>query len=156
MHEAAQHARLGHLLQVVAGLAELDADAVGLADGEAPPDQRIEVDSAREHVAARLGTAQLDAVLLVQALERFGLDERDVAALALLARGVGEVAVAQQALARERLDDLDGAAFALEVGGDVDRLHASGHGRKDSEAQTTALGTRRQAASSSTATAASW
>ena len=54
VHQPAQDARLGESLQVGAGLAQAPADALGLADGERLAHQRVQVDPARDYVAARL------------------------------------------------------------------------------------------------------
>ena len=51
MHERPQDARLGQALQVRARLAQALAEALHVADREAPADERVEVDPARDHVA---------------------------------------------------------------------------------------------------------
>src|SRR3954453_4945086 len=53
--EVAQDAGVGEALEVGARLAQAVADALGLADAEAPPDERVEVDPAGDDVAGRLG-----------------------------------------------------------------------------------------------------
>ena len=97
MDEPAQHAALGELRQRVAGLAQLDALALDAADGEAAADERVEVDAAREHVAARRLVGELDAGVLAQPLERLGGDQRE--ALAGLGRR-RPVVLALEAVAR--------------------------------------------------------
>src|SRR3712207_4668641 len=54
VHEAAHDAGLGHLLEVVARLAELDADRLDAADGEAAAHEGVDVDPARRHLAPAL------------------------------------------------------------------------------------------------------
>ena len=61
VHQAAQHPRCGHRLQVGARLAQLDAQAADAADRELPPDEGVQVDTAGEDLAAALGAAELDA-----------------------------------------------------------------------------------------------
>ena len=61
MHHPSQHALLGDALEVVAGLAELLADALDPADAEALADEVVEADAAGEHLPARLRRGQLDA-----------------------------------------------------------------------------------------------
>src|SRR5438270_1739756 len=55
MDEPADDPRLRHALEEAARLAELDAEALGLAHAEACPDEHVHVDSAGEHVASALG-----------------------------------------------------------------------------------------------------
>src|SRR4051794_21034220 len=50
----AQHARAGEPLEVRAGLAEPLPVALDRADREAPADERVEVDAARDDIAPRL------------------------------------------------------------------------------------------------------
>lgn len=61
MDEASQHAGIGQALEVPAWLAELDALTQHLADGEAAPDERVEVDPACEQIAPRRFEAELDS-----------------------------------------------------------------------------------------------
>ena len=60
-----------------ARLAQLDADALDVADAEALADELVQVDAAREDVAPALGRAELDAVLGGALRERLGRDQRD-------------------------------------------------------------------------------
>ena len=57
MHEPAHHTRLGEALQVGAGLAQLDPDALHVAHEEALPDQRVEPRTTRVDLAAALARA---------------------------------------------------------------------------------------------------
>jgi len=57
--------------ETAAGLAQLDAAALDLADREPAADERVEVDAARQHVAPRVGVAP------PQAVERLLGDEGD-------------------------------------------------------------------------------
>ena len=67
-------------LQVEARLAELDADALDLADAEALPDEVVQPHAADDDLPPRLGAGEADV------LERLGLDQRQRAARALAAR----------------------------------------------------------------------
>ena len=94
---------------------------------EAAPDQVVEADPARDHVAARLAGLELDPVLGRERLDRLGLDQRQVlAGLALLVEGAvaGEVAVALDALAR-RPHASSTAAARLGARRDEDALDGS-------------------------------
>ena len=53
------HAGARHALERRARLAELDADALDVADAEALADERVQVDPAREHVAAAFGGVEI-------------------------------------------------------------------------------------------------
>jgi hypothetical protein len=78
MHEALDHARLGHRLHVQARLAELDPAALELADAKARADKVVEPDAAGERVSSRAGAVELDPVLGGQRLARLGLDQRQL------------------------------------------------------------------------------
>src|SRR4051794_19509204 len=107
--EAAEDARPRESLHVDARLVESLRVAADLADREGAADERVQVDAARDHVAARLFPAQRDAVAL-QVLERLGRDEREVEALARApAEGaaVQRVAIAFEAPSRERAHGVD-------------------------------------------------
>src|SRR5256885_9954257 len=101
VHEPAHDARLGEALEVRAGLAQLDPDALHLSDQEALAHERIEARAARDDLAPALARAELDAVLRGERLERLGLDQGDVAAR-LLALAFGQrvpgLSVAHEAL----------------------------------------------------------
>jgi hypothetical protein len=73
--EVAQDARVGEPLEVGARLAQAAADALGLADAEAPADERVEVDAAGDDVAARLGGREAELV------DDLALDQREVVAV---------------------------------------------------------------------------
>src|SRR5689334_4389614 len=66
VHEAAHRPRRSHRLEVIAGLAELDAHGLDAADREAPPDQRVHVDPARRHLAPALARLELDPGLALE------------------------------------------------------------------------------------------
>src|SRR5439155_22435432 len=93
-------------LQMRARLAELDADALDIADAEPFPDERVDIDSAGEHVPARLGRRELDSGLLDECLHAFGGDEGDRAARRRVPAGE-VVPVADEALARHGAHALD-------------------------------------------------
>jgi hypothetical protein len=125
----AQHTRLRERLQVVAGLAELDAHALGLADRETPTDERVEVDAAGGDVAARLARCELDTVLTRQPLDRLGLDQCQITADAIVlvvAAAVG-VAIAVETDAGDGVDGFDGLDRCPGSGGDVDVLDDGVH-----------------------------
>src|SRR3954453_10594900 len=69
-----------------------DADALDLANGEALVHQISQADSPGDDVAAGIAGRQIETQLVSQALERFGLDERDLLAR-LLGLPVGSRAV---------------------------------------------------------------
>src|SRR5919198_1667411 len=100
VHEALDHARLRHRLEVGARLAELDTLAFDVSDAEALADEVVHVDTAGDDVAARLARLDGDAVLALHRLDRFGRDQRDRSPGRGLA--VVEVAVALEAAAGER------------------------------------------------------
>src|SRR3954454_23844751 len=117
--QVAEDARVGEALEVRARLAEAAADALGLADAEAPADERVEVDAAGDDVAARLGGREAELV------DDLGLDQRQVVAVGV---GVGEralvleVAVALEAAAGVGVGLLDQLDRGLGGGSDGDRL----------------------------------
>src|SRR5690349_10007896 len=76
MREAFDDSRLGHPLQLGARLAQLDAEAFDVADAEALPDELVDVDTARDDVAAGFPRLNRDPVLTLHRLHRFGGDER--------------------------------------------------------------------------------
>src|SRR5258708_4726749 len=105
VEEPCDHAGLRQLPEARARFAELDPDAFDAADAEGAADQRVQVDAAREDVAARLGGGHLDAVLGCHRLECLGGDQRQ--RNAGLRTGLEVVAVADQSLARVGLGALD-------------------------------------------------
>ena len=107
MDETLENAGLRHRLEVGARLAQLDADAFHGADPESLADESVDVDSSREHVAARLGRSDRDPRLLDERLHSLGGDQRHGAARRRVAVGV-EVAVADEAGARDGTDAIDG------------------------------------------------
>ena len=109
--QSLDHAGLRQRARGLAGLAQLDADALDVADAEALADERVQVDAAREDVAARLGGADLDAVLGLQAFERLGLDQRE--RLARLRSVLEVVAVAGEPFAGVRRDAFDRRGSSL-------------------------------------------
>src|SRR6266545_7086518 len=122
MREALDDARLREALEVLARLTELDADAIDVADAEALADERIEVDPAREHVAARFSARHVDPALRGERLERLGRDQGECAA------GLGAVlevvAIADEALAGVRAHAFHRRRKLLRRP-DVDRLDPS-------------------------------
>src|SRR4029077_20304832 len=75
----------GQALEVRARLAEALAEAVDLADAEAPADERVEVDAAGHDVSARLLRREAPA-REGEGVEHLGLDERQVVAAAVSVR----------------------------------------------------------------------
>src|SRR5437763_97206 len=127
--QAAQNAGPGQLLEVAAGLAQLDPDALDLADAEAAPDQVVQGDSAGHHVAADLVRRQLDARVREQPLERLRLEQRQVAAgLVDLRPGplAAVIAVAADPAAGHDVDRLLAVKRSLVLGADEDPLDAPG------------------------------
>ena len=86
MDELVDDPRAGHRLEVQARLAELDADALDVADQEALADEVVQPHAANDDLPARLRARQPDV------LERLGLDQRQRPAGPLALRA--EVAVA--------------------------------------------------------------
>src|SRR2546430_6252276 len=76
--EPAQDARLGQLLQVVAGMAELRHNRLDLADADPVPEQPVQRHTTRHHVATALARLQLDAGVGCQPLDCLGLEQGDV------------------------------------------------------------------------------
>src|SRR4051812_49308104 len=122
--QVAQDARVGEALEVGARLAQAAADALGLPDAEAPPDERVEVDAAGDDVAARLGGREAEL------LDDLALDQRQIVAVGV---GVGERAVVREiAVALE-------AAAGVGVRA-VDELHRGLGGGRDRERLDRAVG----------------
>src|SRR3954447_4164880 len=119
VNQVAEDARVGEALEVGARLAQAAADALGLADAEAPPDERVEVDPAGDDVAARLGGREAELV------DDLALDQRQVVAVGV---GVGErarvreVAVALKAAAGVGMRAVDELHRGLGGGRDRERL----------------------------------
>jgi hypothetical protein len=85
MEKPAQHQRrLDQADKVLARLAMLIAFALDLADAKAMTNQRAEIDSTHDHLAPRLAGPQLDAMLRAELFERLGLDQSDVACVAIV------------------------------------------------------------------------
>src|SRR3954454_10192836 len=79
VHESAQDAALAaYPLELRAGLGQLDAHGLDAPDREAAADERVQVDSPGEDVAATLLATELDARLLPQGLERLRGDQGEV------------------------------------------------------------------------------
>ena len=119
MDERPQQARSGELFQVRARLAEPPPDALGRADPEAPADQAVQGDVARDDVPARLRPREVDLV------EHLCLDERQlVAATGTAERALpGRVAVAFQPAPSDGGDILDGDERRFRLRRDQDRRH---------------------------------
>src|SRR6266404_7245479 len=101
----------GHLLQVPARLADLDARALDVADPEPLADQVVDPDAAHDHLAAGLRAGEADI------LQDLRLDQRQAVARVTM---IAEVPVADQPLPgdrRHRGHRGDGVARA-----DVDRF----------------------------------
>src|SRR5947207_12659006 len=93
MHEGLDHAGLGHRLEIAARFAELDALALDVPDAEPLPDELVDVDATREHVAPHRRRLDRHDSLVRHRLGRLGRDQRD----GLAGRGVAvgpEVAIA--------------------------------------------------------------
>src|SRR4051794_28628297 len=113
MHQPAQDAGLREALQVIAGLAQLDALAQHVADQEALAHEGIELDPAREYLTPGLLVAELDPRVARQALERLGLDQRDRVLGPLV-----EVPIALEPLAGDHAHAVDRLGKHLALGGD--------------------------------------
>jgi hypothetical protein len=96
-----------HLLQMLARLAQFDAETLDIPDSKAPANQLVEPHTPHDHLTARLSAGQADV------LQCFGLDQRQ--RLAGFCAPPAEVAVAAESLARQcadRLDRREGLAWA--------------------------------------------
>jgi hypothetical protein len=103
----------GELLKVQAGLAQLGAEALHLADVEPLADQLVQAHAAHHHLAAGLRAVQ------AHVLDRLGLDQRQRGARL---SAVGEVVpVPLQALAGHGADRTDRGERVART--DVDGLH---------------------------------
>src|SRR5207247_4427126 len=88
-----------HPLHVLARLAELDAEALDLADPEASPDEIVQPHTAHDHLTAGLGSGESDV------FQHLSLDQRQ--RLAAFRPLLVEVAVPFEALARKRPRGVD-------------------------------------------------
>ena len=86
MDEPAQGAGRRHPLEPRARLGRALSEAGHLAELEAAPDQRVQIDAARDDVAPRGPGLQLDAMFVVQRLDGLGLDQRELLATAPVGR----------------------------------------------------------------------
>lgn len=78
MHERLQN-RLAHpVLDVDAGLADLDAFAQQAAEREPPSDQLVQSHAACQHVPAGLSRRKVDVMLVTQRIQHLGLNQGDV------------------------------------------------------------------------------
>ncbi|CAL9344427.1 hypothetical protein SUDANB176_00338 [Streptomyces sp. enrichment culture] len=114
VHESPQDAGAGELFQPGAGFAQGGGEEADVrADGEQPVRDPVQGQAAADDVAARLAGCQMDAVIVVEGLERLERldgDERHVAGGAATAGGGwcgGEVAVTAQSAAHDVLDGQD-------------------------------------------------
>ena len=117
MQQVVDDPRPRQRLQVETRLAELDADALDIADAEAPPDQVVQPYTADDDLPSRLGPGQANV------LERLCLDQRQRVPGSLAAGAV--VPVALEPAPRNRTDRLDGRKRLRRT--DVDRFDL--HGR---------------------------
>src|SRR5207247_3051808 len=129
MHEAREDPFLRQALQVRAGLAEANAEEPDLADLEFLADQMVERRPAGNDVPPRRAVRNRDFVVPFYGLDRFRLDQGDLASgtrpIRVRASGV-EVPVSLQAFLRDRADAFDGAHRSLGPIRDVDRGDGSG------------------------------
>ena len=137
MRKSLDHARLGHCLQRRARLAQLHAAALDAADTEALADELVDVDSARDDVAARFASLDRDAVLALHRLERLGRDQRQRSARL---RFVEVVAIALEPAACMRAHGVDRLGQLAVLGCDVDALDPTVHRREPSSPSASARG----------------
>jgi hypothetical protein len=141
MHERLGHTWLCHRLEMRAGLTELDPLALDVADAEALADELVDVDPAREHVAARCGRLDRDVALERNRIHRFGRDQchpsprRRVAVFP-------EVTVAFETASGVRTDALDRSRELARLGRDEDRFDVSAHGLDPTHRARRRLGSR--------------
>src|SRR5262245_59301150 len=105
MDQCFTNSQLRERLEILAGLAEPKSLEQGVADLERLPDQMIESDTSRDHIAPGLGRTELDFIVPVHGLDRLGLDQRDLAIRATFARGKAimlELPIAFQAASSHR------------------------------------------------------
>ena len=106
--------------EVVAGFAALLAFALDLADRKTTSNEVSKVDTTNEDLPSRVGRTEVGLVFPLQARERFGLDQRDVARVRIV-----EVAVSFKTPARMRNRDRHLARHLTVRGRQVDRLDSS-------------------------------
>jgi hypothetical protein len=114
---------IGKALQMPARLAQLDALAHDLADGELAPDERVQVDPACQDVAPRRLVRELDPGVRPEALERLRGDQRQLLVGRYAARV--EVSVAFEALAGDGSHTVDEHGKLLVLAGDSDLLYGA-------------------------------
>ena len=106
LYQAGQDARLGEILQMLAGVAQAHAAGGDPADAEGAAHQGVKADALGDQVAAGLADLEYDAGIGGQAFDGLALDQGEVAAAAGAA-GIKalllEVAIAQQAAAGDGL-----------------------------------------------------
>src|SRR5262245_19979464 len=115
MTQSFQYTRTRQPFEMVARLAQADAAQDGGADGELAADQMIERHAACDQVAASLHRQQRNLIFARHALERFALDERQLAVRRICAR-LEEMAIADQPATGDGIGTLDGderLAFAF-------------------------------------------
>src|SRR5438874_4859509 len=128
MHEGFDHSGLGQGLQMGARFAELDAFALDIADAEPLAHELVDVDAAREHVAAGRGRLDRDVSLARDGVRRLSRDQRDrPARWRISIRPV--IAIALEPAARARLHPLNASGKLAVLGGDEDRLDPAVHGQ---------------------------
>ena len=94
-----------HLLQMLARLAQFDAETLDIPDSKAPADQLVEPHTPHDHLTARLSAGQADV------FQCFGLDQRQ--RLAGFCAPPAEVAVAASPLPASALTDWTGIRASL-------------------------------------------
>ena len=134
---SAQRPRLavprGQALEVRAGLAQALAEALDVADAEPLPDERVEIDAARDHVAPGVLRGERRAGDLDR-VEHLGRHQRQVVAARVDVRErplTVEVAVARQAAAGARVGARHALHRRLGARRDDDRLDPSGRRRRE-------------------------
>jgi len=106
LHQTGQDARLGEVLQMLAGVTQAHAAGGDPADAEGAAHQGVKADALGDQVAAGLADLEEDAGIGSQAVDGFALDQGEVATAAGMI-GIEalllEVAVAHEAAAGDGL-----------------------------------------------------
>jgi hypothetical protein len=126
MDERLDHPGLRHRLEGGARLAQFDALALHGSDAETLPHERVDVDPAREHVAASRCRLDRDVTFARDGLDRFGGDQRERAPWRRGAVGP-VVAVAFEAPAGTSVDPVDGLRQLAVLGAQEDRFDSATH-----------------------------
>ena len=102
MNQTAHHTLSGQFFQMGARFAQTHTAQDDFSDGKFSPDEMIEGDAARDHVAAGKTGSHVEVVFSFQRFDRFDLDQSHVASCAGIVRissELAEVAVTFQAAA---------------------------------------------------------